>query len=201
VREAVRVLAECNNVCVVDTSNEIAGDGVIPHGCIGLARRMMVPTLDAQSQVMVECVQNHTPHIMIIDEIGRSREVEAARTVKQRGVRMLASAHGNLRSLIKNKELRGLIGGIENVTLGDVEARKEALRKGQREISKTKTQRSGEPTFEVIVEVSRKSLHEWRIVSNSANAVDDILDGRPYKAQIRRRDPTKSAVYFEFTNL
>eukprot|EP00957_Ditylum_brightwellii_P196741 14989795-Ditylum_brightwellii.AAC.1 len=80
VREAVRVLASRHNVCVVDTSNEIAGDGDIPHPCIGDARRMMVPSLDAQSSVMVECVQNHTPHIMVIDEIGRPREVEAART-------------------------------------------------------------------------------------------------------------------------
>eukprot|EP00979_Chaetoceros_neogracilis_P018964 scaffold11532_cov492-Chaetoceros_neogracile.AAC.1 len=74
----------------------------------------MVPSLDEQSSVMVECVQNHTPHVMVIDEIGRPKEVQAARTVKQRGVRIIASAHGDLRRLLKNKDLVGLVGGIES---------------------------------------------------------------------------------------
>ncbi|OQS04341.1 hypothetical protein THRCLA_03412, partial [Thraustotheca clavata] len=93
VREVARQLANSHNVCIVDTSNEIAGDGDIPHPCVGLSRRLMVPSLDQQARVMVECVQNHTPEIMVIDEIGRPNEVEAARTCKQRGVRMIASAH------------------------------------------------------------------------------------------------------------
>jgi hypothetical protein len=90
---------------------------------------MMVPSLDEQSAVMVECVQNHTPSCMVIDEIGRPREVLAARTVKQRGVRIIASAHGDLRKLVKNKELRGLIGGVEQVVMGDAMAREEAKRR------------------------------------------------------------------------
>ena len=190
------MLAEHYNVCVVDTSNEIGGDGAIPHPCIGLARRMMVPSLEAQSKVMVECVQNHTPHIMCIDEIGRPREVDAARTVKQRGVRIIASAHGNLRTLIKNKEIRGLIGGVETVTLGDAAARDEARRRGDTAsgISKSKTQRMGEPTFDIIIEVARGNFNEWRVVNNVARAVDQILDGKKYDAQIRIRDPFKSSV-------
>ena len=200
VREAVRVLAERHNVCVVDTSNELGGDGAVPHSCIGLARRMMVPALEAQSKVMVECVQNHTPHIMCIDEIGRAKEVEAARTVKQRGVRIIASAHGNLRTLIKNKELRGLIGGIiDSVTIGDAAAKEEANRKGTGgSISKTKTQRMGEPTFEVIIEVSRGKFDQWRIINDVAQSVDRILDGRLVNAQMRIRD--KSTVRLELIN-
>ena len=188
VREATRKLAEDKNVIVVDTSNEIAGDGTLPHPCIGLARRMMVPSLDKQSSVMVECVQNHTPHIMVIDEIGRPKEVQAARTVKQRGVRMVASAHGSFRKLLKNKDLNGLIGGIESVTLGDEMAKEESKRKNK-PISKTKVQRCSEPTFEVVVEVQRGSRNEWRIITDSALAVDQILDGLNYKAELRIRDP------------
>lgn len=105
VREATRLLAMESNVCIVDTSNEIAGDGDVPHPCIGLARRMMVPSLDDQAAVMVECVQNHTPEVMVIDEIGRAAEVLAAQTCKQRGVRIIASAHGDLRKLVKNKQV------------------------------------------------------------------------------------------------
>ena len=193
------MLAEHHNVCVVDTSNEIGGDGAIPHSCIGLARRMMVPSLEAQSKVMVECVQNHTPHVMCIDEIGRPKEVDAARTVKQRGVRIIASAHGNLRTLIKNREIRGLIGGIETVTLGDAAAKEESRRKGESGggISKSKTQRMGEPTFDVIIEVSRGNFNEWRIVNDVAQAVDNILDGRQYNAQMRIRDPFQSSVILE----
>ena len=211
VREATRKLAETKNVIVVDTSNEIAGDGTIPHSCIGEARRMMVPSLDAQSAVMVECVQNHTPHIMVIDEIGRPKEVKAARTVKQRGVRMIASAHGDLRRLIKNKDLNGLVGGVEHVTMGDDMAKEEAERKRRRAaeqdggdvnrsftVSKTKVQRGGEPTFEVIVEVRRGARHEWKIIPDSAKAVDQILDGFQYQAQLRTRDPETGNMRLEF---
>ena len=97
VRGATELLAREKNVCIVDTSNEIAGDGAIPHSCVGYARRMMVKSLNDQANVMVECVQNHTPEVMVIDEIGRPLEVDAAMTCKQRGVRMIASAHGDLR--------------------------------------------------------------------------------------------------------
>jgi stage III sporulation protein SpoIIIAA len=110
---------EKNNLFVVDTSNEIAGGGAVPHHCIGLSRRIMVPTLDVQCTAMFECVRNHTPYVMVIDEIGRSKEVAAAESVKQRGVRMTASAHGNLRSLVRNRALRGLIGNLETVIVGD----------------------------------------------------------------------------------
>mmetsp|Transcript_49006 Transcript_49006/g.118703 ORF Transcript_49006/g.118703 Transcript_49006/m.118703 type:complete len:519 (+) Transcript_49006:740-2296(+) len=199
VREATRKLAEDKNVIVVDTSNEIAGDGTMPHPCIGLARRMMVPSLDKQSSVMVECVQNHTPHVMVIDEIGRPKEVQAARTVKQRGVRMIASAHGSFRKLLKNKDLNGLIGGIEHVTMGDEMAKEEAKRK-QKPISKTKVQRGSEPTFEVVVEVQRGLRNEWRVIADSARAVDQILDGLEYKAQLRIRDPTSGTMRLAFVD-
>jgi stage III sporulation protein SpoIIIAA len=211
VREATRKLAEQNNVIVVDTSNEIAGDGMIPHACIGFARRMMVPSLDRQSAIMVECVQNHTPHVMVIDEIGRSSEVQAARTVKQRGVRVIASAHGDFRRLVKNKDLVGLVGGIEHVTMGDAMAKQEAKRKQHLasshdiknrafQVSKTKAERGGEPTFEVIVEVQRRARHEWKVITDSAKAVDSILDGLNYKAQLRIRDPETGALKMELSD-
>jgi stage III sporulation protein SpoIIIAA len=106
------------HVLIVDTSNEIAGDGDVPHPCVGLVRRLQVRHLADQCSVMIEGVQNHTPEVMVIEEIGRPEEVDAARTCKMRGVRMIASAHGDLRKLIKNKQLKGLVGGIEVVTLG-----------------------------------------------------------------------------------
>lgn len=168
VREVTRLLAERNNICIVDTSNEIAGDGDIVHPCVGFARRMMVPSLDKQSAVMIECVQNHTPHVMVIDEIGRSTEVEAARTCKNRGVRLIASAHGDLRKLIKNSKLRGLIGGVECVTLGDEQAKREAKRHYSQSISMTKTERAGAPTFDIIVELSRGEHNSWNIVTDTA---------------------------------
>ena len=116
----------------------------------------MVPSLDDQADVMVECVQNHTPEIMVIDEIGRPAEVEAARTCKQRGVRMIASAHGDLRKLVKNKQLRGLIGGVETVTLGDEAAKKEAKKNGMGGgIQKMKAQRQVRLRSHVHVLVSR----------------------------------------------
>jgi stage III sporulation protein SpoIIIAA len=200
VREVTRLLAERCNVCIVDTSNEIAGDGDIPHPCVGHARRMMVPSLDQQSAVMIECVQNHTPTVMVIDEIGRTTEVDAARTCKNRGVRLIASAHGDLRKLVKNPKLRGLIGGVESVTLGDMQAKIEAKRHNAPAISKTKTERAGAPTFDVIVELARGEHHSWRVVRDTAHAVDCILDGQLYPAERRTRNPTTGAIQIAFEN-
>jgi hypothetical protein len=184
---------------------------MVKHECIGHARRMMVPSLDRQSDVMIECVQNHTPDICVIDEIGRPKEVSAARTVKQRGVRIIASAHGDLRKLVKNRELKGLIGGVEQVTMGDAMAKDEAQRRQSMlrndddkdtaamiNVSKTKCQRAAEPTFDAIVEVRRGAFHEWRVVMNAAEAVDRILEGRKYKAELRTRDPETGAMFLDF---
>ncbi|OQR89072.1 hypothetical protein ACHHYP_06485 [Achlya hypogyna] len=186
VREVSRQLAAKYNVCIVDTSNEIAGDGNIPHPCVGLARRMMVPSLDKQAAVMVKVVQNHTPEVMVIDEIGRANEVEAARTCKQRGVRIVASAHGDLRKLLKNKPLSGLVGGTLSVTVGDALA-KEKSRGKSGPIRKQQTQRAGEPIFEVVVELRRGEYTTWRLVMDAAAAVDAILEGQMYEAQVRTR--------------
>ena len=168
----------------------------MPHPCVGMSRRLMVPSLDKQSAVMIECVQNHTPEVMCIDEIGRPTEVEAARTCKNRGVRLIASAHGDLRGLVKNPKLRGLVGGVEQVTLGDAQAKEEAKR--GKPIQKLKAQRAGPPTFEIIVELRRGAHNEWRIVLDSGSAVDDILDGKMYKSQRRTRNPETGAIQLDF---
>lgn len=198
-REVTRILAEETNVCIVDTSNEIAGDGDVPHPCVGLARRLMVPTLDKQSAVMVEAVQNHTPSVMVIDEIGRKTEVEAAQTCKNRGVRLIASAHGDLRKLVKNQKIRGVIGGIESITLGDLEAKKEGKKHGE-EMTKVKTQRAGAPIFEIVIELERGSYDSWRVVTDSAKAVDCILERQHYEAQRRTREPDTGAIHLTFEN-
>lgn len=177
-RDVSRLLAKNNNVCIVDTSNEIAGDGNIPHTCIGDARRMMVPSLSRQGAVMIECVQNHSPSVMVIDEIGSSSAVDAVRTCKQRGVRMIASTRGDLRKLLKNQQLQSLVGSVESVVVGD----KEVL------------QRVGAPTFEVIVESRRGKYNDWRIVLDTATAVDSILRGELYTAEIRTRDPLSGQI-------
>ncbi|KAG7348915.1 single-stranded nucleic acid binding R3H domain containing protein [Nitzschia inconspicua] len=202
VREVTKQLAEQFNVCIVDTSNEIAGDGDVPHPCVGYARRMMVPSLDQQSNVMIECVQNHTPEVMVIDEIGRPNEVEAARTCKQRGVRLIASAHGDLRKLVKNPKIRGLVGGVETVTLGDMAARAESKKKKGGEnssggLQKLKSQRGGPPTFDIIVELRRGEQHVWRIITDVGTAVDKILDGQEFEAQRRTRNPETGALSLE----
>ena len=196
VREVSRLLSEDSNVCIVDTSNEIAGDGDTPHPCVGFARRLMVPSLDKQSSVMIECVQNHTPEVMIIDEIGRSTEVDAAQTCKNRGVRLVASAHGDLRKLLKNPKLRGLIGGVQTVLLGDAMAARQAKISGG-DIQKVKAERAGQPTFDMIVELSRGLHHEWKVVMNTAEAVDSILQGKQYVFQKRVRDPVTGAIRME----
>ncbi|MGC8837164.1 MAG: R3H domain-containing nucleic acid-binding protein [Anaerolineae bacterium] len=179
-REAARVLAEKKRVVIVDTSNEIGGDGDIPHPAIGRARRMQVATPALQHEVMIEAVENHMPEVIIIDEIGRELEAAAARTIAERGVQLIATAHGNtLDNLLMNPTLSDLVGGIQAVTLSDEEARR-------RGTQKTVLERKAPPTFDVLIE--QQSWHRLRIHHNVAEAVDAILRGRPVAAEVRIRE-------------
>jgi len=179
-REAARVLAEKKRVVIVDTSNEIAGDGDIPHPAIGRARRMQVAMPKLQHEVMIEGVENHNPEVIVIDEIGRELEALAARTIAERGVQLIATAHGNtIDNLLMNPTLSDLVGGIESVTLSDEEARR-------RGTQKTVLERRAPPTFDVLVEIQdrqRLMVHE-----NVAASVDALLRGKPPNAELRYRD-------------
>ncbi len=179
-REAARVLAERKRVVIVDTSNEIGGDGDVPHPAIGRSRRMQVSHPERQHEVMIEAVENHNPEVIVIDEIGRELEAQAARTIAERGVQLIGTAHGNaLDNLMLNPTLSDLIGGIESVTLSDDEARR-------RGTQKTVLERRAPPTFHVLVEIQTRNhliVHE-----DVAAAVDGILRGRPLPVEVRRRD-------------
>ena len=181
-REVARVLADDlgKRVIVVDTSNEIAGDGDIPHPGIGDARRMQVRTPTEQHQVMIEAVENHMPEVIVIDEIGTELEAGAARTIAERGVQLVGTAHGNtLDNLMLNPTLSDLVGGIQPVTLGDEEARR-------RGTQKTVLERKAPPTFDVLVEiVERDNVIVHRNVSET---VDAILRGHMTPPEARYRD-------------
>jgi stage III sporulation protein SpoIIIAA len=179
-REVARVLADKKRVVIVDTSNEIGGDGDIPHPSIGKARRMQVKTPTMQHAVMIEAVENHMPEVIVIDEIGNELDAAAARTIAERGVQLVATAHGNtLDNLMMNPTLADLVGGIQSVTLSDEEARRRRTRKSVLE-------RKAPPTFDVVVEIQ-----DWdRVVvrHDVAEDVDAILDGRFLPPEIRYRD-------------
>ena len=178
-REIARVLADDlqKRVVVIDTSNEIAGDGDIPHPAIGRARRMQVTRPELQHQVMIEAVENHMPEVIVIDEIGTELEAQAARTIAERGVMLVATAHGNaLANLIKNPTLCDLVGGIESVTLGDDEARR-------RRTQKTVLERAAEPTFPLAVEMH--SRHRWSVHDDVGRTVDLLLRGQSPRPQER----------------
>jgi stage III sporulation protein SpoIIIAA len=178
-REIARVLADEleQRVVVIDTSNEIAGDGDIPHPAIGRARRMQVARPELQHQVMIEAVENHMPEVIVIDEIGTELEAQAARTIAERGVMLVATAHGNaLANLIKNPTLCDLVGGIESVTLGDEEARR-------RRSQKTVLERAAEPTFPLAVEMH--SRHRWAVHADVGRTVDLLLRGQTPRPQER----------------
>src|SRR6185369_13337565 len=178
-REAARVLADDLNkrVVVVDTSNEIAGDGDIPHPGIGRARRMQVPTPSLQHAVMIEAVENHMPEVIVIDEIGTEQEAAAARTIAERGVQLVGTAHGQtLENLMLNPTLCDLIGGIQAVTLSDDEARR-------RGTQKTVLERKAPPTFDVVLELI--DFDKLAVHHNVMKTVDLILRGVPPRAEIR----------------
>jgi stage III sporulation protein SpoIIIAA len=180
-REAARVLADelAKRVIVVDTSNEIAGDGDIPHPGIGRARRMQVPSPDLQHAVMIEAVENHMPQVIVIDEIGTAAEALAARTIAERGVQLIATAHGNsLDNLLQNPTLSDLVGGIQAVTLSDEEARR-------RGTQKTVLERKAPPTFDVVIEIQDQTT--LAVHHDVAEVVDRFLRDIPLRPEVRVR--------------
>ncbi|KAG2373308.1 hypothetical protein C9374_012297 [Naegleria lovaniensis] len=202
IRDIARILSEQRRVMIVDTSCEIAGLGDVPHQAVGRSRRIPVKDKKKQKEYMINAVQNHTPQVIVIDEIGTREEAATARTISQRGVRLVASAHGSLESMLMNPTLCDLLGGVETVTVGDGMA---AFRNGQKVIMQTK----GNPIFHTVIEFVEKknedcswmavpnggrhdqkkqqeSRVEWRIYTDVKNTVQNILQGREYTAQVRR---------------
>lgn len=179
-REAARILAETHRVIIVDTSNEIGGDGDVPHPAVGKARRMQVATPSLQHEVMIEAVENHNPEVIVIDEIGRELEALAARTIAERGVQLIGTAHGRtLENLLLNPTLSDLVGGIEAVTLSDEEARR-------RGTQKTVLERRSPPTFDVLIEMQDRD--RLAIQPDVAAAVDALVRGNPLPPEIRYRE-------------
>ncbi|CAM9105391.1 unnamed protein product, partial [Scytosiphon promiscuus] len=191
-RDICRKISQEQTVIVVDTSNEIAGDGDIPHlEAIGQSRRMMVPDRANQHRVMKEALQNHTPQTIVVDEISNREEARACLDIKARGVRVVASAHGDLQSVLKNPELNTLLGGTTSVTLGDAAAKFTDSGK------KVQSERAGSPIFDTVVELERGKVNTWSIVRNVDVAVDAIMSGKPYKVEQRTGIPQDSALKLE----
>lgn len=190
-REISRLVADelGKRVVVVDTSNEIAGDGDYPHPAIGKARRMQVRQPEYQKDIMIEAVENHTPEVIVVDEIGTEDEAQAARTIAERGVMLIATAHGNtLENLIKNPTLSDLVGSIQSVTLGDDEAK----RRGSQ---KTVLEREKQPTFDIVIEIiDRNTLAVYK---DTSEAVDYILRGWPLRPELRKIDQNYEAKHSE----
>ncbi len=182
-REVARVLADDygKRVVIVDTSNEIAGDGDVPHPAIGHARRMQVSNTELQHKVMIEAVENHTPEVIVIDEMGTELEALAARTIAERGVQLVATAHGNtLANLVSNPTLSDLAGGTQTVTLGDIEARR-------RRTQKTVLERSHDPTFNVVVEIRERN--RVGVIHDVGTGVDRMLRGISLPIEVRTLQP------------
>ena len=179
-REVARVLADdaSRRVVIVDTSNEIGGDGAVAHPAIGRARRMQVPNTELQHRIMIEAVENHMPEVVVIDEIGTELEAIAARTIAERGVQLVATAHGNtLGNVISNPTLSDLVGGTQAVTLGDIEARR-------RRTQKTVLERKHTPTFDVVVEMRERNY--VGVHNDVGRAVDRMLRGLQVPLEMRR---------------
>ena len=190
IRELARVLSDVygKRVVIIDTSNEIGGDGDVPHPAIGGARRMQVPDPSQQHRVMIEAVENHTPEIIIVDEIGTEEEAAACRTIAERGVTLIGTAHGQLlENLIKNPTLSDLVGGVQSVTLGDDEAR-------ARGCQKTIMERQAPPTFPILIEMHERDF--W-VAHNVEESVDEVLAGGRPVVQMRRRDEATGEVMMD----
>ena len=187
-REAARVLSAQKRVIIVDTSNEIGGDGDVPHPAVGDARRLQVAQPTLQHEVMIEAVENHNPEVIIIDEIGRELEAQAARTIAERGVQLIGTAHGQtISNLLMNPTLSDLIGGIESVTLSDEEAKR-------RGTQKVVLERKSPPTFDVLVEIRQRN--QVIVYQDVAEAVDALVRGIELQPELRTKS-TKGQIIRE----
>lgn len=156
-------------VTVVDTSNEIGGDGPIPLPYLGRCRRIQVASREAQSQVMTEVLQNHTPDYVIVDEIATVAEAEAAWSISQRGVHLIGTCHGeHLEGLLQNRALNMLVGGTAQAFLSNEERR---LRNKTR---KSVLERPFSSPFPFVVELHERNRGHLYVDVNKA--VDLILD-------------------------
>ncbi|GMH34317.1 hypothetical protein BSKO_02151 [Bryopsis sp. KO-2023] len=195
-RDVARVMSEemDRKVMIVDTSNEIGGCGNIPHPFIGRARRLQVPNVDEQYNVMIEAVQNHQPQVVMVDEVGRREEADACRSIGERGVQIIATVHGHtMENLVKNPQLVGLVGGIQTVTIGDMTVIKRAgdldfMKKRKKMIR----EREGPSPFDVLVEMW--SRDEW-LIHDVETSVDQIMKGQEVTAQVRSRDSATGAIH------
>ncbi|HXP93442.1 MAG TPA: R3H domain-containing nucleic acid-binding protein [Candidatus Binatia bacterium] len=192
-RECARILSEDRKrVVIVDTSNEIAGDGDVPHRGIGHARRMPVSDPAMQHNVMIEAVENHMPQTVVIDEIGTEAEAMAARTIAERGVQLIGTAHGQtLENLLMNPTLSDLVGGISAVTLSDEEARRRGTRK-------TVLERKAPPTFDVVIEIQDRD--RLAIHTNVADVIDALLRGYSPQPEVRVRMPGGAVTVLQEAN-
>lgn len=180
VREVARILAESKRVVIVDTSNEIAGDGLRVHPSVGNARRMMVNDPKRQERELIECVQNHTPEVIVVDELGTKADVEAVSTVEKRGVRLIASAHGDLKSLLTNKDVNALVGGIATSIVGDMAAERQG---GKKHL----TEQARPAIFKHVIELT-PDFNVWHVHLDVNKSVKAILAGESYyEVQERRR--------------
>lgn len=190
IREVARILSDEmeKRVVIVDTSNEIGGDSDIPHSAIGRARRMQVSKSELQHNVMVEAVENHMPEVIIVDEIGTELEVLAVRTIAERGVQLVGTVHGNnLENLIKNPTLSDIVGGVQNVTLSDEEAKKRGTQKNILE-------RKASPAFQIAIEINQKN--NWFIHENISQSVDLLLQKQvPYLQSRESINNSKISIY------
>lgn len=179
-------LNDGKRVIIVDTSNEIAGEGRVPHPAVGRARRLMVSEPKMQAMVMIEAVENHYPQTIIIDEIGTFAEAVAARSIAERGVQLLATAHGvSIENLVYNDPIKPLVGNIKSVTLSDGEAE-------ARKTNKTVLERESKPPFDVLVEIV--SFNEVRVHHDLATSIDNLLLKRPLTPEIRTIEGDKMTV-------
>jgi stage III sporulation protein SpoIIIAA len=180
IRDVARYISKTKRTIIVDSSSEISGFGDTPHPSIGDARVMKIPQKKNQEKIMIEAIQNHTPDVLIIDEIGNQNEVYATKECSQRGILLFASAHGEVKTLEKNQTVVGLVGGVESVIMSDkniVDSKKKVQRRLMYK-----------PLFDVIVEFNRELQNQWLVYHDIEKMMNQILEGKEIEVEIRKYD-------------
>ncbi|EPY22109.1 R3H domain-containing protein [Strigomonas culicis] len=163
--------ASMPRVTVVDTSNEIGGDGPLPMAFLGRCRRLQVARREDQGRSMIEVIQNHSPEFLVVDELANAEEADAAWSIAQRGVNLVGTCHGErLADLLQNRALNLLVGGAAHAFLSNEE------RRLRNKTKKTILERPHVSPFDFVVELHTRS--KGHLYHDVNRAVDLLLDGQ-----------------------
>ncbi|KAF9367672.1 hypothetical protein CPC16_006139 [Podila verticillata] len=177
-REVCKYLSWEKCLCLIDSSGEVCGDSENKNHIVGTSRVFRPEDPDKQYATLLDCVRNHSPDVIAIDELNTKEEVEVCQTIALRSIKMVAAVHGNIEDLVSNPMLNKALGGSTQALVSDqmaVNGRKVVV------------QRTTRPIFDVVINIKRTPEGlEYSFIEDVADDVTRIMEGKTIQVRTRR---------------